>query len=46
MVKVRMHRLVDGDIVTISDFDPKTNSIDEVKVVEDDNTIMVVIFKK
>lgn len=46
MVKVRTLRLVEGDIITISDFDPRTDSIDEVKVVEDHNAIMVIIFKK
>ena len=44
MVKVRAHRLVDGDIITINDLVGK--SIDKsVKIVEDDEIIMIVINK-
>ncbi len=42
MVKVRAHRLVDGDIVTISDF----YSIDKsIKIIEDDEKIAVIVYK-
>lgn len=42
MVKVRTHRLVDGDIITISDF----YSIDKsVKIVEDDEKVLIIIKK-
>lgn len=42
MVKVRTHRLVDGDIITITDF----YSIEKnVKIVEDDEKILVIISK-
>lgn len=42
MVKVRTHRLVDGDIITISDF----YSIDKnIKIVEDDEKILIVVYK-
>ena len=42
MVKVRTHRLVDGDIITISDF----YSIEKnVKIVEDDEKILIVVYK-
>ncbi len=42
MVKVRAHRLVDGDIVTISDF----YSIDKsVKIVEDDEKVLIIVKK-
>ena len=42
MVKVRTHRLVDGDIVTISDF----YSIDKsVKIVEDDEKVLIIVKK-
>ena len=44
MVKVRTHRLVDGDIITISDFIGKC--IDKsVKIVEDDEIIMIIAYK-
>lgn len=44
MVKVRTHRLVDGDIVTISGFIGK--SIDKsVKIIEDDEKILIVVYK-
>lgn len=41
MVKVRTHRLVDGDIITISDYIIDKN----VKVIEDDEKIMIVVYK-
>ena len=41
MVKVRTHRLVDGDIITISDY-----IIDKsVKIVEDDEKILIIVKK-
>jgi hypothetical protein len=42
MVKVRAHRLVDGDIITITDF----YSIDKsVKIVEDDEKVLIIVKK-
>lgn len=41
MVKVRTHRLVDGDIITISDYIIDKN----VKVIEDDEKILIVVYK-
>jgi hypothetical protein len=42
MVKVRTHRLVDGDIITISNF----YSIDKsIKIIEYDEKILIIIKK-
>ncbi len=42
MVKVKAHRLVDGDIITISDC-----IIDKtVKIIEDDDKILIIAYKK
>jgi len=42
MVKVRAHRLVDGDIITISDF----YSIDKnIKIIEDDEKFLIIVKK-
>jgi hypothetical protein len=42
MVKVRAHRLVDGDIITITGF----YSIDKsIKIVEDDEKILIIVKK-
>lgn len=42
MVKVRTHRLVDGDIITISGF----HSIDKsIKIIENDKKIIIIIDK-
>jgi len=44
MVKVRAHRLVDGDIVTISDFGSK-NIDKSIKIVEDDEKFLIIVKK-
>jgi len=44
MVKVRTHRLVDGDIITISDFVGK-NIDKSIKIVEDDEKVLIIIKK-
>jgi len=41
VVKVKVHRLVDGDIITISDYIMN----DTVKIVEDDDQILIVVYK-
>jgi hypothetical protein len=38
---VKVHRLVDGDIITISDYVMN----DTVKIVEDDDQILIVVYK-
>jgi hypothetical protein len=45
MVKVRVNRLVDGDIITISGFLSKDMD-KSVKIVEDDEKILLIIKKE
>ena len=42
MVKVRTHRLVDGDIITITNYIMDKN----IKIIEDDEKILIVVYKK
>ena len=41
---MRTHRLVDGDIITISDFVGK-NIDKSIKIVEDDEKVLIIIKK-